>query len=335
MKILLLGANGQVGWELQRSLSTLGELSAHGRDTADFENMAGLAALVHKEKPDVIVNAAAYTAVDQAETDEERAYKINTEAVATLADAAKTIDACLIHYSTDYVFDGTKQGRYSEEDITNPQSVYGKSKREGELAIIDSGCHYFIFRTSWVFASRGNNFAKIMIKLACERDELKVVADQIGAPTSAELIADVTALAIYNLSMLGHSDPFDSTQDTSSCHSERSRGIPSFPHRRESSPENSTNDDLSGIYHLTASGETSWHGFAKHVIACAEKLGMKFKVKPENIEPITTEQFPRPAERPLNSRMDTKKLQSLLNIDLPDWQVHVDRMVTEFIENQL
>lgn len=341
MKILLLGANGQVGWELQRSLSFLGELSVHDKDTADFENPAALASLVHNEKPSVIVNAAAYTAVDQAETDVDTAYRVNAEAVASLAEAAEDIDAWLIHYSTDYVFDGTKQGRYLEDDITNPKSVYGKSKREGELAVINSGCKHLIFRTSWVFASRGNNFAKTMIKLARERDELKVVADQIGAPTSAELIADVTALAIYNLSMLGHFEPFDSTQDTSSCHSEPfdsaqdrlRRGIPSFPRRLESSPESSTNNDISGIYHLTANGETSWHGFAKHVIAHAEKLGMEFKVKAENIEPITTEQFPRPAERPLNSRMDTKKLQSLLNIDLPDWQVHVDRMVAEYVES--
>lgn len=320
MKILLLGANGQVGWELQRSLSLLGELSVHDKDTADFENPAVLASLVHSDKPSVIVNAAAYTAVDQAEADVDTAYKVNAEALALLAEAAEDIGAWLIHYSTDYVFDGTKQGRYLEDDITNPKSVYGKSKREGELTVINSGCKHLIFRTSWVFASRGNNFAKTMIKLARERDELKVVADQIGAPTSAELIADVTALAIYNLSMLGHS--------------ERGRGVPSFPRRPETSPASYTNNDISGIYHLTANGETSWNGFAKHVIALAEKLGMELKVKAENIEPITTKQFPRPAERPLNSRMDTKKLQSLLNIDLPDWQVHVDRMVTEFIENQ-
>jgi len=378
MKILLLGANGQVGWELQRSLSLLGELSIHDKDTADFHNPAALASLVHNLNPHVIVNAAAYTAVDQAETDIETAYKVNAEAVASLAKAAKAVNAWLVHYSTDYVFDGKKQGRYFEDDITNPASVYGKSKREGELAVINSGCRHFIFRTSWVFASRGNNFAKTMIKLARERDELKVVADQIGAPTSAEFIADVTALAIYNLSMLGHFEPFDSTQDSSSCHPEPSdpardesschseqsrgisedastsvsmtreyhsepfghaqvrlrRGIPSFPRRRESSPESSTNNDISGIYHLTANGEISWHGFARHVIAHAEKLGMEFNVKSENIEPITTEQFPRPAERPLNSRMDTTKLRSLLGINLPDWQFHVDRMVKEYIESQ-
>lgn len=311
MKILLLGANGQVGWELQRSLSFLGELSVYDKATADFEHPTALASLVRNEMPDVIVNAAAYTAVDQAETNVETAYKVNAEAVISLAKAAEDINAWLIHYSTDYVFDGTKQDRYLEDDITNPKSVYGKSKRKGELAVINSGCKHLIFRTSWVFASRGNNFAKTMIQLARERDELKVVADQIGAPTSAELIADVTALVIYKLSTLGH-----------------------FERSREFSPVDSGNDDISGTYHLTASGETSWYGFAKHIIAHAEKLGMEFKVKAENIEPITTEQFPRPAERPLNSRMDTEKLQSLLNIDLPDWQIHVDRMVTEFIENQ-
>lgn len=299
MKILLLGANGQVGWELQRSLATLGELAIHDKDTVDFENSDSLAALAHQVKPDIIVNAAAYTAVDLAETDEERAYKINAEAVATLAEIAKTTNACLIHYSTDYVFDGQKKGTYSEDDRTNPKSVYGKSKRDGELAVLDSGCNYFIFRTSWVFASRGNNFAKTMIKLARERDELKVVADQVGAPTSAELIADVTAQLVYQV----HQQPTFAIQH-------------------------------SGIYNLVASGEVSWHGFAKRVLEKASALGVSLKVNPADIRGITTEEFPCPASRPANSRLDTQKLRSLLQINLPEWQFHVDRMVTEFIESQ-
>lgn len=300
MKILLLGANGQVGWEMQRSLSIFGKLSVHDRGSVDFEKKASLSSLVENQKPDLIVNAAAYTAVDKAETDKETAYRVNAEAVAVLADSAKKIDACLLHYSTDYVFDGSKQGYYNEDDLANPQSVYGKSKRDGELAIIESGCKYFIFRTSWVFASRGNNFAKTMINLAIQRNELKVVADQVGAPTSAELIADVTAQVV-----------------------DRLRQKPTFSELH------------SGIYNLVASGEVSWYGFAKRVLQKASALGIKLRVNPADIAAISTIEFPRPAVRPANSRMDTQKLQSLLGIDLPDWEFHVDRMVTEFLEGQL
>ncbi len=299
MKTLLLGANGQVGWELQRSLATLGKLSIHRKDTADFQHLNVLTALVKKEKPDIIVNAAAYTAVDQAENDIELAYKINTEAVKVLAESAKEIDATLIHYSTDYVFDGTKTDSYSESDTPNPQSIYGKSKRDGELAIIGSGCKYFIFRTSWVFATRGNNFAKTMIKLACERDELKVVADQVGAPTSAELIADVTAQLVYQL-----------------------RKYSTF------------SDQHSGIYNLVASGQASWYEFAKRVLEQASQLGLKLRVNSADVAAVNTADFPRAATRPANSRLDNQKLQSLLDISLPDWQFHVDRMVTEFLESQ-
>lgn len=299
MKILLLGANGQVGWECQRSLAMLGRLAVHDRKTADFLDLNELRQLVRRTKPDVIVNAAAYTAVDQAETDSAIAYKINTEAVSTLASEAKALDACLLHYSTDYVFDGNKAGSYQEDDTTNPQSVYGKSKRDGELAIIESGCHYFIFRTSWVFASRGNNFAKTMIKLASERNDLRVVADQVGAPTSAELIADLTAHVVGEI-----------------------RQQSTFAEKH------------SGIFNLVASGATSWYGFAQRVLEQASALGVRLQVCPADIAAITTAEFPRPATRPANSRMDTSKLQSLLNIDLPDWQFHVDRMVTEFIESQ-
>lgn len=300
MKILLLGANGQVGWECQRSLSILGSLAVHDRKTADFLDLTALKQLVRQTAPDVIVNAAAYTAVDQAEHDIETAYRINTEAVSVLANAASAVDACLVHYSTDYVFDGSKEGRYREDDTTNPQSVYGKSKRDGELAIIESGCKYFICRTSWVFAPRGNNFAKTMIKLAQSHDELKVVADQTGAPTSAELIADVTAKLV-----------------------ERVRRNTKFAELH------------SGIYNLVASGEATWYDFAKRVLEQASGSGLPLRVNPAEIAAVSTSEFPRPAMRPANSRMDTQKLQSLLDIELPDWQFHVDRMVTEFVESQL
>ncbi len=299
MKILLLGVNGQVGWECQRSLSLLGELEAHDRSTADFQNFQQLRDIVRDSKPDIIVNAVAYTAVDQAETYIESAYQVNREAVALLAEEANKLNATLVHYSTDYVFDGKKSGRYSEDDLTNPQSVYGKSKLDGEQAILKSGCRHFILRTSWVYASRGNNFAKTMIKLATERDELKVVADQFGAPTSAELIADVTAQLVMRIHQ-----------------------------------ETDFTEKNSGIYNLVASGEASWHDFAKYVLEKSAVLGITLKVQSNEVEAITTAEFPRPAVRPSNSKLDTKKLKSLLEIELPDWRFHVERMVTEYIENQ-
>lgn len=297
MKILLLGANGQVGWECRRSLSTMGELEIHDRVTADFSQLKQLQQVVRQASPDIIVNAAAYTAVDQAEADEEAAFRINAEAVAVLAEEAKKLKACLMHYSTDYVFDGTREGFYLEDDETNPQSVYGKSKRDGEQAIMESGCSYFILRTSWVYALRGNNFAKTMIRLARERDELKVVDDQVGAPTSAELIADITALLLYNIRKHGN-----------------------FAEKH------------SGIYHLVAEGEASWFDFAKTVLAKAEELGLPMKIKAQDIKTINTSDFPRPAKRPANSRLNNRKLKMLLNIEIPDWHHHADKMVTEYLE---
>lgn len=298
MKILLLGANGQVGWECQRSLSIMGHLDIHDQETADFLNPGQLRRVIRNSQPDVIVNAAAYTAVDQAEADSVKAYKVNSEAVSLIAEEAKKLDAYLIHYSTDYVFDGNRPGFYSEEAETNPQSVYGKSKREGELAIIESGCKFYILRTSWVYAYRGNNFAKTMIKLAQERDELKVVSDQVGAPTSAELIADVTALLVY----LCRQQP-------------------------------NLTEHASGIYNLVAAGEASWFEFAKNVLLRAEQLGLPLRVTAETIIPISTSEFPRPAKRPANSRLNTDKLKKFLNIELPHWQYQVNKMVTEYLEN--
>lgn len=297
MKILLLGKNGQVGWELQRSLAPLGEvLALDSNDTTycgDFTNLQGLAESIRKIKPDVIVNAAAYTAVDKAESEPDLAQTINADALAVLAQEAKLLDAWLIHYSTDYVFAGDGTAAWQENDATGPLSVYGVTKLAGEQAIQASGCKYLIFRTSWVYGARGNNFAKTMLRLATERDSLTVIDDQIGAPTGADLLADVTAHAIRSV---------------------------------QAAPE------LSGLYHLVAGGETSWHGYASFVIDTAKKMGEKLKTEVETISPVPTSAFPTPAKRPNNSRLDTRKLQRCFALTLPDWQAGVVRMLTEFIE---
>lgn len=286
--ILLLGKNGQVGWELQRALAPLGMVIAHDRSTGDVTDIDKLRALIAAAKPTVIVNAAAYTAVDKAEQDPALAFRINAEAVAAMADVARQRGALLVHYSTDYVFDGAKTGAYTEGDATNPLSVYGRSKAQGEQAIVQSGCAHLVFRTSWVFAARGANFAKTMLRLASERDSLRVVSDQWGAPTSAELIADVTAHAIRDV--LG----------------QRAAG---------------------GLYHLVASGETSWHGYANFIFEQAALLGMNLKTR--SAEPIPASDYPLPAARPTNSRLATIRLQHAFNLTLPDWRFHVQRLVHE------
>lgn len=296
MKILLLGKDGQVGWELQRALAPLGEMVACGHGEADFENLDALRKLVRGESPHIIVNAAAYTAVDKAESEPERAHKINAEAVGLLAEECKRLNAWLIHYSTDYVFDGTKPGFYTEDDAPNPASVYGRTKLQGEQAIRDSGCQHLIFRTSWVYAALGANFAKTMLRLAKERDELKVVSDQHGAPTSAELIADVTALCLYRL----QNDPLLAAT-------------------------------ASGTYHLVAAGETSWHGYAQCLIAEGNRLNMSLRITADKILPITTSEYPLPAKRPANSRLGTAKLQKTFGVVLPDWKVGVARLVREIV----
>lgn len=294
MKILLLGANGQVGWELQRALAPLGQLVICDRHSANLENPQALIELVEREQPAVIVNAAAYTAVDKAESDVDRARKVNAESVAVLAAAAHKLDAWLVHYSTDYVFAGNKPGAYVEDDSTAPLSVYGQTKLEGEQAIRASGCRHLILRTSWVYAARGSNFAKTMLRLAADREELRVVADQIGAPTSAELIADVTALVLQRIAS-------DAT----------------------------LGKIASGTYHLVASGVTSWHGYAQFVIAEAARLGVPLRATPENVHPITTAQYPVPAQRPANSKLDNQKLQQTFGLELPEWEFHVKRMLIE------
>ena len=296
IKILLLGKNGQVGWELQRSLAPLGEviaLDAKSLDyCGDFTNLDGLAQTIRAIAPDVIVNAAAHTAVDKAESEPELARTINALAPAVLANEAKRIGALLVHYSTDYVFDGSGETPRLETDATAPLSVYGETKLEGENAIVASGCKHLIFRTSWVYAARGGNFAKTMLKLAQERDALKVINDQIGAPTGADLLADVTAHAIRKALV---------------------------------SPE------VSGLYHLVASGETSWHGYASFVIEYARQADVEIKVAADAIQAVPTTSFPTPAKRPLNSRLNTNKLQSSFDLALPSWQSGVSRLLAEIL----
>ncbi|WP_315135871.1 dTDP-4-dehydrorhamnose reductase [Achromobacter marplatensis] len=290
MKILLLGKNGQVGSELQRTLLPLGELVALDRSTADLEKPSTIRSVLDSHSPDVIVNAAAYTAVDKAESNRDAAHAINAESVAVIANYAKARDALLVHYSTDYVFDGSKESPYEPTDTTNPLSVYGATKRQGEEAIEASGCRFLIFRTSWVFSVHGGNFVKTILRLAKERETLNIVADQHGAPTSAELIADVTALAIA-----GHRQGL--------C--------------------------KSGIYHLTAAGQTTWHGLASHIVARACANGVAVKATAHSIKPIPTDAYPLPAPRPKNSRLDTSALSNALLLQFPDWTVHVNRTVDQ------
>jgi dTDP-4-dehydrorhamnose reductase len=294
MKTLLLGKDGQVGWELQRALAPLGELVAFGSQTLDIADSTALRTAVRKTSPDVIVNAAAYTAVDKAETETEQARRVNTDAVAVLAEEASRTSAWLVHYSTDYVFDGTKPSPYVEEDPTRPLSVYGSTKLEGEEAIRKRHARHLIFRTSWVYGVRGTNFPKTMLRLAKEREALRVVADQHGAPTSAELIADVTALTLYRLVFQAQAA-----------------------------------NSYAGTYHLAASGETTWCEYARYVLRLAIESGAALKCQPGNVEPIPAEAYPAPAARPKNSRLDAAKLRRTFGISLPDWRYHVTRMVNE------
>jgi dTDP-4-dehydrorhamnose reductase len=297
MKILLLGKNGQVGWELQRSLAPLGEVVALDFDspgplTADFSAPESLAATVRAVAPQIIVNAAAHTAVDKAESEPDFAHALNAASPAVLAREAKTLGAWLMHYSTDYVFDGSGSTPWVEDSPTGPLSVYGRTKLEGEEAIRKSGCRHLIFRTSWVYAARGGNFAKTMLKLAQERDRLTVIDDQIGSPTGADLLADLTAHALRH-----------------SLH----------------------HPEVAGTYHAVAQGETSWHGYAKRVVEFARAKGLPIKVAVDAIAPVPTSTFPTPAKRPHNSRMNTSKLCSTFDVNLPGWQTGVERMLTEVL----
>lgn len=298
MKILLLGKDGQVGWELQRALAPLGQLLAVGRAQCNLADADNIRAVVRDATPAVIVNAAAYTAVDKAEGDVDLARAINGIAPGILAEEAKKRDALLVHYSTDYVFDGSKTGAYLETDATNPLSVYGATKLDGERAIQETECRHLIFRTSWVFAARGANFAKTILRLAREREALKIVGDQFGAPTSAELIADVTALCVRNVF----------------------------------GPQGA---ERLGLYHLAASGETTWHGYARYIVAqAAQNECEPLKCYADGIEAIPTSGYPLPAARPANSRLDTTKLKAAFDVVLPDWTYHAERMLTEILNKE-
>ncbi|MCX7249390.1 MAG: dTDP-4-dehydrorhamnose reductase [Burkholderiales bacterium] len=294
MKILLFGKGGQVGWELQRSLAPLGEVVALDHDSTDycgnFGNPAGLLDTVRDVKPDIIVNAAAHTAVDKAESEPDLVRTLNATAPGLLAQEAQRLGAWLVHYSTDYVFDGSGSRAWTETDTPAPLSVYGQTKFEGEQ-LIQAACQkHLVFRTSWVYAARGGNFARTMLRLAQERDRLTVIDDQIGAPTGAELLADVTAHALRQVM------------------------------RR---PEDA------GLYHLVASGETSWWGYATHVLAQAQRLQPGLQIKASEVLAVPSSAFATAARRPHNSRLDTRKLQTTFGLRLPSWQEGVDRMLAE------
>ena len=296
MNILLFGKGGQVGWELQRSLSVLGSVTALDFDSTehcgDFSNPAGVADTVRALRPDVIVNAAAHTAVDKAESEAEFARTLNATTPGALAQEAAKLGAWLVHYSTDYVFDGSGSRPWVETDTPAPLSVYGRTKREGEQLIAEAGAKHLILRTSWVYAARGGNFAKTMLRLAQERERLTVIDDQWGAPTGADLLADVTAHALRHL---------------------------------QQRPQDA------GLYHCVAAGETNWNQYAKYVLAQAQKAQIAIKIVAKEVAPVPTSAFPTPAVRPHNSRLSTHKLQSTFGLQMPHWQQGVARMLTEIL----
>ncbi|MGX5662546.1 MULTISPECIES: dTDP-4-dehydrorhamnose reductase [Diaphorobacter] len=296
MNILLLGKSGQVGWELQRSLAVLGRVTALDHDSTehcgDFANPEGVRETVRALRPDVIVNAAAHTAVDKAESEPEIARLLNATTPGVLAEEAARLGAWLVHYSTDYVFDGSGTRPWVETDAPAPLSVYGATKLEGEQRIQQTGCRHLILRTSWVYAARGGNFAKTMLRLGSERERLTVIDDQWGAPTGADLLADVTAHAVRHL----QSRPGDG-----------------------------------GLYHCVASGETNWHSYAKYVLEHARQAQPAIELKATEVVPVPTSAFPTPARRPHNSRLDTTRLQTTFGLVLPHWQQGVARMLTEIL----
>ena len=299
MKILILGAHGQVGWELARTLPALAPVDAWDRASADLEDLDGLAAKVRRAAPAIIVNAAAYTDVDRAESEPGRAYRVNAEAVEVLSACAKELDGYLIHYSTDYVFDGTKESPYVETDRPNPLGVYGQTKLAGEEAIRRSGCRHLLFRTSWVFAARGRNFPRTILRRAAEEEELRIVEDQFGAPTRASLIAGITRRALERVV----------------------EGKPG-------------EDGPAGTYHIASRGETSWYEYARFLLEEALKHGYKTRLRGEGILPIPTSEFPRPAMRPGNSRLNTGKLESWLGVTPEPWQTGVAAAVREIVSER-
>jgi dTDP-4-dehydrorhamnose reductase len=298
VKILLLGKTGQLGWELERALAALGEVIAPGRSNVDLEDLEGLREALRVTRPDVIVNAAAYTTVDRAETDARRAGRVNFEAVDAIAEEAARRRAWLVHYSTDYVFDGTLARPYREDDAATPLSVYGRTKLAGEDAIRAHRGPHLVFRTSWLYGAHGANFAKTILRLAHEREELEIVADQHGAPTSAAFVADVTARALARI--------FDGGQ----------------------------RHDLAGTYHLAAAGDTTWYDYARYVLAQALEHGASLAAGPDRVRPIATGDYPLPAARPRNSRLDTARLRSTFDIDPPDWRVGVAQLVARLMAQE-
>ncbi|EKM0528581.1 dTDP-4-dehydrorhamnose reductase [Cronobacter turicensis] len=293
MNILLFGKSGQVGWELQRALAPLGHIIALDFNSedycGDFSNPEGVAETVRRIKPDVIVNAAAHTAVDKAEAERDFAQLLNATSVEAIAREAAKINAWVIHYSTDYVFPGTGETPWCESDATAPLNVYGETKLAGERAVQSFCPNHLIFRTSWVYAGKGNNFAKTMLRLAKERESLSVINDQYGAPTGAELLADCTAHAI--------------------------RVALAKP-------------DVAGLYHLVASGVTTWYDFAALVFDEARKAGITLKLT--DLQPVPTSAYPTPARRPQNSRLNTLKFQQQFGLVLPQWDMGVKRMLEEW-----
>lgn len=295
MRILLTGKHGQVGFELQRALAPLGEVHAVDYSECDLVDASAIAALVRSVKPDLIVNPAAYTAVDKAESETDLAHAVNAVAPGLFGEEAAKLGAWVVHYSTDYVFDGTKAGAYTEDDLTNPQSMYGRTKRDGEIALQESGARHLIFRTSWVVGAHGNNFAKTILRLALERESLNVVADQYGVPTSAALLADVTAQLIRQRQHAGDKN---------------------FPF---------------GLYHLVAGGETNWCDYARFVVSDALAAGKPLKLSPDAIRPIPTSEYPTAAKRPSNSRLDTSKLRRTFGLELPNWQSGVQHILQQIL----
>jgi dTDP-4-dehydrorhamnose reductase len=294
MKILLFGKNGQVGWELQRSLAILGSVIALDVDSSDycgdFSDLPGLAATVRAIRPDVVVNAAAHTAVDKAESEPDLARTINALAPQAIAQAAHELGALMVHYSTDYVFDGSGVLPWVESDPTAPLNVYGRTKLEGEQLLAAACVKHLIFRTSWVYAARGGNFAKTMLRLAKEKTSLSVIDDQVGAPTGADLLADVTASALRQ-----------------ALHA----------------------PGLAGTYHVVAAGETSWHGYASFVVQQALAHGVALTVTPDQVLPVASTAFVTAAQRPHNSRLNTQRVTAAFDLHLPAWQAGVARMLTE------
>jgi dTDP-4-dehydrorhamnose reductase len=295
MNILLTGKNGQVGFELQRALAPLGQVTAVDSGDCDLADADALRALVRRLKPQLIVNPAAYTAVDKAESDPAQAMAVNALAPGVLGEEAKRLDATVIHFSTDYVFDGQKAGAYTEGDATAPLSAYGRSKLDGERALAEATPHHLILRTSWVVGAHGNNFAKTMLRLAAERDRLNVVNDQRGAPTSAALIADVTAHLVRQL---------------------MTTGTANFPF---------------GLYHMTAGGETNWCDYARFVIGHAQRSGQSLRLTPNDILPIGTDQYPTAARRPLNSCLDTTLFRNTFGLQLPHWQQGLGHILQQIL----